>query len=321
MKRQLVSLVFLSLARLGIAQSVAADFLSPSTACLEEKITITNSSLNSNRYEWDLCQGDLSLAPVGSNAGTVSGTNIPTGLDVVFDGTGWYGFITSRGNNSIIKVSFGADISTTGVTENLGNISSLMDRPSDIKMIATGGKWYGFVFNEGNNVICRLDFGTSLANTPSAVVLDNTSTSTGNQGLDVIKSGSTWYVVYTFNSKIGVIRLATIESIPLASDKLLTPNLNGSPALGDIKLLTHNGFFYAYTPSYSLNKLYKLSFGADLFSLPTEDDISADLPSFSYYGVDGGLDAGKYHLLLASLSGSMRGAQQWAPEVGSFRLV
>ena len=247
MKRQLMILVFLSLTRLCIAQSVVADFISPSTACLEEKIEITNSSLNSNRYEWDLCQGDLSLAPVGSNAGTITGTNIPTSLDVVFDGTGWYGFVTSRGNNSIIKVSFGAEISTVGVTENLGNVSSLMDRPTDIKMITTGGKWYGFVFNEGNNVICRLDFGISLANTPSAVVLDNASSSTGNQGLDVIRNGSTWYVVYTFNSKVGVLRLTTIESIPLVSDKLLTPNLSGSPALGDIKLLTQNGFFYAYT--------------------------------------------------------------------------
>jgi PKD repeat protein len=291
-----------------IGQGVQADFSIPSHACLNEKIETINSSTNATQYEWDGCQGDLSLTPVGSMVGPVMGSSVPTGLDVVFDGVNLYGFVTSHDNNSILRVKFGAGLGTIEETVNLGNIGSLLDRPSDIKIVADGGKWYGFVYNSGANILSRIDFGASLANnTPTSTLLDNSSTSTGNQGLDVIKSGSKWYVIYSFNSQVGVLRLNTIESVPSLADKLITPTLTGSPALGDIKLLVQNGLYYAYTTDHSAPKLYRLYFGANLFSLPVEDDdLSSGLsPALLYYGLDGGYDAGKYFLFLVTTPGSL----------------
>lgn len=297
---------FLLLCSSALAQTLLADFSLPSTACLEENIVITNTSVNANRYEWDVCQGDLSLTPAGSITGVVSGSSIPTGLDIVFDGLNWYGFITSRDNNSIIRVSFGADLEEVGSTFNLGNVSSLLDRPTDIKVVSSEGNWYAFVYNEGANLILRLDFGTSLTNAPSAIVIDNSATGTGNQGLDLIQDGTTWYIAYTLNSKVGVIRLNDIESIPLPADKILTTDLTETPALGDIKLLSNEGSFYAYTVSYTSNKLYRLSFGSNLISMPNESDISSGLSSaFNYYAIDGGYDAGKFFLFVGALPGNI----------------
>jgi PKD repeat protein len=287
-------------------QSVQAGFNVPLSPCIQENFTATNTSLNANHYEWDICQGDLILTPTASILTTLSDSSIPTGMDAVYDGTNWYAFVTSRANNSIFRVSLGNDLSNTGPTVNLGNPSSLLDRPTDIKIVTSAGKWYGFVYNESANAICRLDFGTALTNIPTATIIENSTSSTGNQGLDVITDGSNWYVVYTFNAKVGVLRLATIESIPVLADKLMTPNLAGNPQLGDIKIIESTGFFFAYAVSYSSTNLYKLSFGTNLFSLPVQADISSGLPmSPSYYGVDGGYDAGQFYLLLATLNGSM----------------
>lgn len=289
-----------------LAQTVQADFSLSPTACLQENLVITNTSINASRYEWDVCQGDLLLTPVGSIAGIVNGGNVTTGSDFVYDGSNWYGFITSRDNNSIIRVSFGTDLGSIGTTVNLGNVGTLLDRPTDIKVVSSGGEWYAFVYNEGANLILRLDFGTSLANAPTATVIDNSATGTGNQGMDIIEDGATWYIAYTFNSKVGVIRLNGIESIPTPADKILSANLTGNPALGDIKVLSSGGFFFAYTVSYTANKLYRLAFGSNLLSMPTEADISSGLPSsFSYYGIDGGYDAGDFFLFLGALPGNI----------------
>ena len=302
-------------------QNPEAQFSLQAVGCLGENIILENQSTQAGRYEWDLCQGDISLSPAGLSAGLVPESNIPTGIDVVYDGTEWYAFVTNRNSHSIVRMALGAEIGIAGATVNLGNIDSKMSLPTDIKIVADNGKWYGFVFNEGANIITRLDFGISLTNTPTATTLLNETTSTSNQGLDVIRIGTDWYVVYTFNSKIGILRLATIESIPTITDQLLTNNLTGNPSLGDIKILVDNGQYYSYTCAWSSVKLYKLSFGSNIFSQPVESDISTILPSgLSYYGIDGGYDAG-FKLILSTLQGvivriDLNADLSQAPQVG-----
>src|SRR4051812_48133981 len=105
--RSVFFLLFLSLVGpLAMGQSVQADFSIQSTGCLQENILATNLSTNADRQEWDVCQGDLGMVPVGSLLTTITGTAIPTGLDFTFDGTGTFALVASRDNNSIIRISF-----------------------------------------------------------------------------------------------------------------------------------------------------------------------------------------------------------------------
>lgn len=283
-------------------QNPVAQFLLPSSGCMGENILIQNQSTQALRYEWDTCQGDLNLTPTGILAGIILGSNIATGIDMVFDGSNWYGFITSRNSNEIIRISMGTDLGTMSSITILNNINFLS--PTDIKIVLDNGKWYGFVLNEGTNII-RLDFGTSLTNAPIASIpLVNVASVTGNQGLDVISDGSNWYVVYTFNDKVGVLRLSTIESIPSVSDQLLTSSVSSN--LSDIKLIKDQGSFYAYTCSSAVPGLFRLSFGSNQFSSPIVKDFSAILPpSINYYGIDAGHDAGEFRLVFSTLSGSV----------------
>ncbi len=301
-------LFFTANAITAIGQDPVAQFVMPSTGCLGQSIYVKNNSTSASRYEWDLCQGDLALSPTGSLAGVFSGSVTPTGTDIVFDGTNWYAFVTSRDNSSIMRASLGPSAASFGSVVNLGNISNVMSLPTDIKIVSDNGNWYGFVFNEGTNLICRLDFGAALTNVPTATVIFNPGSPNSNQGLDVISDGVQWYVAYTFNSKVGVLRLSTISAVPAPGDQLLTGDLSGAPKLGDIKVLSQQGSFYAYTCSWSSPKLYKLSFGTNLFSTPTETDLSASLPTtpvLYYYGIDGAYDAGNFYLMFATLQGPL----------------
>ena len=281
-------------------QSPIAQFSIPVAGCIGENIPLQNQSTQATRYEWDMCQGDLSLAPTGSLAGTLSGSNIPTGIDVVFDGINWYGFVTSRNSNSIIRVSMGSNLGNVQSVAVLSSVN-LLNAPTDIKLASENGNWYGFILNEGTNII-RLDFGTSLTNTPTSTFLANAISSIGNQGLDVITDGFKWYVVYTVNSNVGVLRLSSLSSN--TPDQLLTGSIGNN--LSDIKLVRNQGSFFAYTLSTGSPGLYRLAFGADLFSSPTIKDLSSILPlSYNYFGVDSGNDAGEFHLICSTLDGTL----------------
>ncbi|HMJ71715.1 MAG TPA: PKD domain-containing protein [Cyclobacteriaceae bacterium] len=293
----------------SMAQPPVANFMLQANGCIGEDILVTNQSLQAIRYEWDVCQGDLALTPAGAVAGAISGASIPTGVDIVFDGTTWHAFVASRDTHSIFRATMGTDLNSFASLQNLGNPGSVLSQPIDIKVVSDNGNWYAFVFNEGADIISRLDFGNSLLNTPTAVVVLHTNTGrfVQNQGLDVIRNGSTWYVVYTMNTGIGVLRLTDIEDIPGPSDQLLSSNIAGNPPVGDITILKDQGNFYGYTISNTSPALYRLAFGTNIFSDPVQTNLSSVLPaaSLNYYGIAGANDGGRYYLLSATIQGSM----------------
>lgn len=311
MRFYLTLLILLLAFASSFGQAPLAAFNLQATGCLGEDITIKNLSTQASRYEWDLCQGDLALTPTGVNAGTFTGSITPTGIEVAFDGTNWFGFVASRDNNSIYRISMGTDLTGFANLTNLGNPGSSLTQPIDIKVVTDNGKYYAFVFTEGANTIVRLDFGSSLTSTPTATVVLNSPLSRifQNQGLDVIPSGGKWYIVYTINYKVGVLRLNDLETIPAAGDQMLTSDLTGSPSISDITILEQAGNFFAYTASTGASELFRLSFGNNLFSTPTVDDISSGLPaappSLNYYGIGSGNDGGKFYLIFSTLQGSM----------------
>jgi PKD repeat protein len=297
----------------AFSQTPQAQFSLPTNGCIGEHLAVLNQSVNATRYEWDICQGDLALSPTGSILGTLTGSNIPLGIDIVFDGSIWYGFATSRNSNSIYRFTFGSSFSSITSVTNLGNISSKLTQPVEIKIISDNGKWYGFVGNQsgsvGTSLITRIDFGTSLNNSsPVAVSLIDDVTFATDAGLDVIRSGSAWYITYTQiglgpTYKVGILRLPTIESVPEPANMLSIP-FTGTPSLHDIKIIESSDQYYAYVVTDS--QLFQLNFGSDIFSTPSPTDISTVLPSgVNPYGVDGDYDNGNYYLLLSTDQGSL----------------
>ena len=294
----------------ALGQVPDAQFSVQSSACLGENIPMQNQSSSALRYEWDICQGDLSMNPTASLVTALTG-NVTVGIDMIFDGINWFAFVTNQNASDIIRLDFGTNIDSTPTVTHLGNISGLMKRPADIKVIYDGGNWYGFVYGLVDPFISRIDFGASLTNTsatPSAISATTLISGAGstNGGLDMIRDGSTWFIVLTDNNQLRVIRLPVANAIPIASDISAGINNSFSSGMGDIFLQKSGASYYGYVVAFGNKTLQRLSFGTNLFSAPIIEDLSSVLPSGpTPYGLDGGWDNGQLWIFVSTIEGNL----------------
>lgn len=113
----------------------------------------------------------LSNAPVTSvNWGNLGNMDYPHDLYITQQGGNYYGFTVNILSNTITRFDFGNSVANMPTGVNLGNVGDL-DHPTGIFATQDNGNWYVFVTNEATNSISRLDFGISLANTPTGVNL------------------------------------------------------------------------------------------------------------------------------------------------------
>jgi len=103
----------------------------------------------------------------------------PVDLHVFNENGNWYGFTVNAENNTITRFNFTNSFNNTPTGLNLGNVGSLA-YPTGIYAVNDNGFWRVFITNGGDNrrdgtnsSLTRLDFGSSLLNTPTGVNLGN----------------------------------------------------------------------------------------------------------------------------------------------------
>jgi PKD repeat protein len=280
-----------------------ASFLAPAAACRKETIQLMNTSANSSAFFWDFSQGDLLMTPAVTELGNFGG-NIPYGVETVFDGSAWYGFIVSRDDNSLIRLSFGNSLTNTPTVTKLSGITGAI-RPNDIEIVFAESEWFGFVSGV-NQVVTRFDFGSSLMNVPTATALI-VGSGGGDSGLDISFDGVNWFVAYSTSSpsQIGIFRLSSIRAIPSAADRFVQVIDNGNRALGDVRLVRAAGQWFCYTVSYfGGNDLMRLSFGSDPLAVPVVESVYV-FTSATPFGIDIELDDGVYIGFVSTLQGDL----------------
>lgn len=116
---------------------------------------------------------------VATNWGNIGNMNQPIDLHVFKEGNNWFGFTVNSEDNTIIRFNFTNSFNNTPTGTNLGNIGGLA-YPTGIYAINDNGFWRVFITNGGDNQrigtnssLTRLDFGSSLLNTPTGVNLGN----------------------------------------------------------------------------------------------------------------------------------------------------
>ena len=114
-----------------------------------------------------------------TNWGNIGNMEQPVDLHIFKEGNNWYGLTINAENNTIVRFNFTSSFNNTPTAVNLGNIGSLL-YPTGIYAINDNGFWRVFITNAGDNrrigtnsSISRLDFGSSLLNTPTGVNLGN----------------------------------------------------------------------------------------------------------------------------------------------------
>lgn len=93
---------------------------------------------------------------------------------------------------------------------NMGNLSATIGTNTGLTLINEDSSWYGFYHTQTPNTFYRLNFGSSLGNTPtiSAIVVNNIGSANGlcDGSLDFIKYNDEWVAFTTTRAPAAIVR-------------------------------------------------------------------------------------------------------------------
>lgn len=207
----------------------------------------------------------------------------PTGIFVAEDAGNYFGFITNSGNNNLIRLSFGSNISLTPDATNLGTLGGAFTGPSDITGLIDNGFWYLFATNEANNTLTRVDLGNTLANGPAIIPITNVSDSLSSpSGISIIRDCDLAYAFITNRGNDSITRISMPSLVgPYTASKVpsATGSFNG-PA--DISRVIRDGnSLYAYVVNRDDNTLTQVGF-TQCTNASIASSVSPNPPVFSY---------------------------------------
>ncbi|WP_119080427.1 gliding motility-associated C-terminal domain-containing protein [Chitinophaga alhagiae] len=244
--------------------------------------------------------------PTVTNWGNIGNMAYPNDLFTFEEGGVFYGFTVNFENNTITRLRFGADLNATPTGVNLGSFG-LLDRPAGLYAIKENGSWYVFVVNERSHKLVRLDFGTSLLNTPAAVDLGNaggllrhprdiTFVRECGQTIALVLNGSEPHVQPPVNKLVRLDFSGGITSNMVAEDLGNPGGILNFPVSLSAPFRVNNDL-YAFVPNVTGNSLARVSFRSCTdASVPSS--TNATPPAFSY------ARAGKYTVTLITDEGT-----------------
>ena len=166
------------------------SFLSKDAYCLEESIQFEHN-FDFDSYNWDFCFDDFNGQKTESFVTSISGSVGPQRIVILNQEGDWFGFLTSRNSNNLIRLDFGSDILNSNPTiTNLGRLEgNILNRPDGLVITREEGEWIGFVARSRDPTyqIIRITFGDNLTNTPSAESLGDFGILNEPKGLSLIE--------------------------------------------------------------------------------------------------------------------------------------
>lgn len=264
----LIILCFVS--NIAWAQAPVSDFTVQSTACLQERVKISNLSSNATSYEWDFCLGDITSVKSSSNHASIANLNFGANLKLLFDQGKWYGFVLSENNSRLIRLDFGNDLANVPIVVDLGNPDGQLSFPEGLDIIKAGANWFGFVghLDLGRGVV-RLNFGNSLENIPTAINVSDFGYSVRFRDLKIVNQGGDYILVLSNYNDNSLVRVNFGTDITNASPTTVSTGAitNAFLPIG-IDLIKKGNNWIAHLVSYGNNKLIQLNFGTDILSSP-----------------------------------------------------
>ncbi len=254
--------------RLGVCQ--VADFTFPSSACINETILLKNNSVSATRYLWDFCHDALPNISGATSAYAISspGVIIPEGIEAVNDNGNWYVFFFGRNENTLYRLSYGADINNTSPTiTSLGNLGSFFNLPTHIKIVKEGSSWYGFVVNFGDGNLIKLNFGNSLSVGSGSISTTNLSSQglANCRGFDMINSEDGYVVLLSAwgGGQLKAIRFS--NGLANAPTDVRSVSTSISSGMG-ISLIKSSNQWIGLVSDFNSGNVVHCSFGPDLFN-------------------------------------------------------
>lgn len=260
--------------------AVVASFTAPDTVCVNDPVTITNTSAGATNYFWNFCVADISVPPTGVNLGNV-GQNFsqPVFMDYTYFNGNYYGFLINHNPGELIRLDFGNSLLNSPTSRRLGNFGGIIPSGSGsegIQIVNNEGKWYAIIvggYPPTGSIprILKIDFGSNLTN------LNPVATNWGNIGnmlqpidLHVFKEGNNWYG-FTVNAESNSVTrfnfTNSFNNVPTAQNLGNIGNLSYPTG---IYAINDNGFWRVFiTNGIEPSSLTRLDFGSSLLNTPT----------------------------------------------------
>ncbi len=286
------------------AKCPIASFSMPSSICLDEPMSIVNSSINAVSYEWDFCIGDILEPPSADTVETTGFVGTSSNFKIVENEGLWYGFAVSR-SNIVSRISFGSDPSNLNPTiDDLTGVSDYVDSPEDIDFIETGGKWYAVISNFNNSNLTVLAFDSDLDTHPNDIYnLPITGiTIDQNSGLDLIEDSGNLYAILANRGRNSVVLInfsSNFESILSAQEILVA----GSNSLRDVTLFRDCSDWHLFTLSLNNNSIHHIIFQDSITAAPIQNVISLNGDALKDPRTIIGIKEGLENYLLISSAG------------------
>jgi len=264
----------------GITQSVTPLFTMPDTVCINNPVTITNTTIGASTYYWNFCVADVNTAPIGTNLGNIGGTfSGPVFFDYAFDGTNWYGFQTNNWSGNLIRLDFGNSLLNAPIATNLGSVGNVIPKETEgIQVVKNEGKWYAIIVGGDpttfGSKIVKIEFGSNLANSnPIGTNWGNIGNLNYPHDLYLFEDNGNWYG-FTVNARNNTITrfnfTSSFSNTPTALNLGNLVNLNYPTGICAIK---ENNNWYAFVASADNSSLTRLSFGSSLLNTPTAQNM------------------------------------------------
>jgi hypothetical protein len=181
-------------AHLNVTVIPATSFTAPDTTCINQPVTIVNTTIGGTTFYWNFCSGNSSANPLALNIGNPGNTlNHPMYMTLVREGNDYFSFVTNQGYPGYVTRNYHGNSfrNNPSASVNMLQGGELDHSVEAIQIEKDGnGNWYGFENN--NTTITRLDFGISLWNIPTTTDLGPFPNIGVAHGSAVVKEGNTW---------------------------------------------------------------------------------------------------------------------------------
>lgn len=288
MSRRLLFTLFILqvLTQWATGQSLpVVNFLSPDSICTGSMVNITNLTTGGSTYYWNFCSGNTSYNPSGVNIGNPGNVlNPPVYISLAKDGNTCYSFITVQAAQAVVRYNHGSSFNNYPISwTNYVNPTMLSDSIEGVKVKYDNGNWYVFICN--NNKLTRLDFGNSLANTPTWTQVGPFPVLLMSHCIEILREGSDWVAFVTNTTGNKLARLDFGNSLSNTPSSVNLGTVGGMNMPAAFSMVNENNSWYMIVANFGNKTLTRLTFGPSLFNLPTGENLGTVVSPINMCGI------------------------------------
>lgn len=236
----------------------------------------------------------IEATPTVQNLGAL-GIGQARSLHIVKNGLNYVVAVSDFSNGGISLINFGSSITNNPATGDVTHVlPGSIPGALGVRLIQTGGIWYGFVASHSSNSIKRINFGPVLS--ASATIDQSYAFNEKPTELAVQLEGNNFYLFCA--SSLGT---TGIRRLNLGSDLSGTTftNIGGFGSNFGFDVVRSAPIWYAFAVDYENKKIHRLKFSGSCPNVSLNSSITSDPGLISYSA------AGTYSVELTAYSASL----------------